>query len=214
MKNICIDGIYTHLSSADTDKEYTLMQIELFKQALSNLLDLGIEPSYVHCLNSSGIINFPEYSFNCVRVGDSLYGYYPDTSLRNKISLKPCVKIVSPILQVTNYPKGTKVSYNQNYTLEKDSKVAVVQMGYADGLFRSLSNKYEVKVKGKKCKILGNICMDMFMCDITDIEDLTLEDEVVILDYDDSIYEMSEKAGTINYEIISRISPRVKRIYI
>ena len=214
LKNICIDGIYTHLSSADVDRDYTLKQIDIFKHALSYVQSLGIEPSYIHCLNSSGIINFPEYSFNTVRVGDCLYGYYPASSLRNKISLKPSVKITANISQITDYIKGTKISYNQNYTLEKDSKVAVVQMGYADGLFRSLSNKYEVIVKRKKCIIIGNICMDMFMCDVSEINDLTFQDEVAILDYDDSIYEMCDIIGTINYEILSKISPRVKRVYI
>lgn len=212
--NLCIDGIYTHLSSADTDKDYTLNQISKFNEAVDMITSLGIEPSYIHCLNSSGILNFPEYQFNTVRVGDILYGYYPDESLENKISLMPSVKIVSKISHISYLEKGTKISYSGTYTLKRPSKIAVVQMGYADGLFRNLSNKYEVSINGNKCKIVGNICMDMFMCDITDIKDVSVGDAVLILGDDSDIYTMSNIAGTINYEILTKISKRVKREYI
>ena len=212
--NIKIDGIYSHLSSADSDYDYTLKQINTFETGIKILEDLNIKPKYIHILNSAGILNFTKYCFNTVRIGDSLYGYYPDNSLREKITLKPSVKIESKIINIQTYPKGTKISYNQTYTLEKDSKIATVQMGYADGLFRNLSNKFYVKINNTYCKIIGNICMDMFMCDITDLDKVNIGDSVTILDFDDSIYEMSKIAGTINYEILSRISRRVEREYI
>lgn len=214
LSNICIDGIYTHLSSADNDRNYTLKQISKFENAVNMLKDIGIDFSYIHCLNSSGILNFPTYQFNCVRVGDILYGYYPDSSLRDKINLIPSVEIVSKITHINSLRKGSKISYSGMHILDRDSKIAVVQMGYADGLFRNLSNKYEVVIHGKKCKIVGNICMDMFMCDITDLDNVNVSDEVKILGNDDSIYTMSDMAGTINYEILSRISKRVERVYI
>lgn len=214
--NICIDGIYTHLSSADTDTDmdYTLKQISKFEDAVKMLEELGIDFSYVHCLNSSGILNFPEYKFNSVRVGDILYGYYPDDSLRDKIDLIPSIKIVSKITHINYLKKGSKISYSGTHILNRDSKIAVIQMGYADGLFRNLSNKYEVIINGKKCKIVGNICMDMFMCDVTDLDNVSIGDDVTIIDDKDSIYDMANLAGTINYEILSRISKRVERVYI
>ncbi len=212
--NICLDGIYTHLSCADTDKDYTLRQLHLFENTVNGLSGLGLEFSYIHALNSAGILNFNDYQFNTVRVGDILYGYYPDDSLKKKISLKPSVKIVSKIVHINNYKKGCKISYNGTYITSKASKIAVVSMGYADGLFRNLSNNYEVEIKGKKCKIVGNICMDMFMCDITGITGVDVGDEVIILNLNDDIYNMAKIAGTINYEIISRISKRVERVYI
>ena len=211
---IVIDGIYTHLSSADSDKEYTIEQINKFKQAIKIANFLNIAPNYIHALSSAGIVNFPEYQFNMVRVGNILYGYHPDKEIREKINLKPCSKLTAKIVHIAKYQKGTKISYNGTYTLDKDSEVATVQIGYADGLFRALSNKYEVKINNKKCKILGNICMDMLMCDITDVENVKLFDEVTIFDFDDSIYKMAEMINTIDYEILSKLSSRVERKYI
>ena len=211
---IVIDGIYTHLSSADSDKDYTINQINKFKQAIKIANFLNIAPTYIHALSSAGIVNFPEYQFNMVRAGDILYGYHPDSEIRSKIDIKPCAKLTAKILHISNYEEGTKISYNGTCTLNRDSKVATVQMGYADGLFRALSNKYEVKVNDKKCKILGNICMDMFMCDITDAGNVKLFDEVTILDYNEDIYKMAEILNTIDYEILSKLSSRVERKYL
>lgn len=211
---ISIDGIYTHLSSADSDREYTIKQIEKFKQAIRITNSLNIAPKYMHALSSAGIVNFPEYQFNMVRIGDILYGYHPSEEVREKIDIRPSVKLEAPIIHIQNYNEGSKISYNGTYTLDRDSKIAVVKMGYADGLFRSLSNKYEVKVHDKMCKIVGNICMDMFMIDVTDVENVNISDSAIILDYDDSIYKMSEIANTIDYEILSKISNRVERKYV
>lgn len=213
LTNILIEGIYTHLSSADTDDEYTLKQLNDFDSTVRLLDKNGYTFSYVHALNSSGLLKFPEYAYNAVRVGDILYGYYPDESLREKISLKPSIKITAPIVNIREIEAGCSVSYSRKFNSVNKMKIGTIQMGYADGLDRKLSNKLDVYVNGMPCRIIGNICMDMCMIDLTNVPSVLVGDYCNILDYDDSIYTLSDIIGTINYEIISRISKRVKRIY-
>lgn len=213
MKNIILDGVYTHLSSADTDDDYTLKQLTIFDNIINVLKSNGYEPKYIHALNSTGILKFSNYEYTAVRVGDILYGYYPDDSLRKYISLKPAVKILAPIVNIREIESGCSISYSRTFTSNSKMKIATLQIGYADGLDRGLSNKYNVIVNNIPCRITGNICMDMCMIDITNVESVKVGDYATILDYDDSIYTMADTIGTINYEIISRISKRVERIY-
>jgi alanine racemase len=213
-KNILIDGIYTHLSSADTDDEYTLKQLESFDNTVKLLISNGYKFNYIHALNSSGLLKYPNYLYNTVRVGDILYGYYPDESLRNNISLKPSVKITAPIVNLRDIRPGCSISYSRTFESDKNMKIATIQMGYADGLDRKLSNKLYTYINNMPCRIVGNICMDMCMIDVTDILNIQVGDYCTILDYNDSIYKLADIIGTINYEILSRISKRVQRIYV
>jgi len=214
LTNILTDGIYTHLSSADTDDEYTLDQLNNFDNCIKSLTSNGYEFNYIHALNSSGLLKHPEFSYNSIRIGDLLYGYYPHKSLMDSISLKPAVKITAPIINIREINSGCSISYSRTFESTNDMKIATIQMGYADGLDRKLSNKLNVYINDIPCKIIGSICMDMCMIDVTNVPTLQVGDYCTILDYNDSIYTIADIIGTINYEIISRISKRVKRIYI
>ncbi|MDD2376090.1 MAG: alanine racemase [Clostridia bacterium] len=214
LTNISIDGIYTHLSSADTDDKYTLHQLNNFDDCIKLLTTKGFTFNYIHALNSSGLLKHPKFSYNAVRIGDLLYGYYPDESLRSSISLKPAVKITAPIINLREINSGCSVSYSRTFKSSTTMKIATIQIGYADGLDRKLSNKLNVYINNIPCRIIGNICMDMCMIDVTNVPTIQVGDYCTILDYDDSIYTIANIIGTINYEIISRISKRVKRIYI
>lgn len=212
--NVIIDGIYTHLSSADSDDEYTIAQLNKFDNTIKLLFENGHKFNYIHALNSSGLLKFPKYSYNTVRVGDILYGYYPDESLRNYIFLKPSVKIVAPIIHLRNICSDCSISYSRTFKSKTNMKIATIQMGYADGLDRKLSNQLNVYISGFPCKIVGNICMDMCMVDVSNVSNVNVGDYCTIIDYNDSIYDIANIIGTINYEIISRISKRVKRLYV
>jgi len=214
LTNILTDGIYTHLSSADTDDEYTLNQLNNFDNCIKSLTSNGYEFNYIHALNSSGLLKHPKFSYNAVRIGDLLYGYYPHKSLIGSISLKPAVKITAPIINIREINSGCSISYSRTFESANNMKIATIQMGYADGLDRKLSNKLNVYIHDIPCKIIGSICMDMCMIDVTNVPTIQVGDYCTILDYDNSIYTIADIIGTINYEIISRISTRVKRIYI
>lgn len=214
LTNIIIDGIYTHLSSADCDDEYTISQLNNFDNTIQSLSNNGYNINYVHALNSSGLLKFSNFSYNAIRVGDILYGYYPDETLRNYISLKPAVKITAPVIHLRDISSECSISYSRTFKSTNNMKIATIQMGYADGLDRKLSNNLSVYINNTPCKILGNICMDMCMIDVSNVRNIHVGDYCTIIDYDDSIYNVANIIGTINYEVISRISKRVKRLYV
>jgi len=214
LSNILIDGIYTHLSSADTDNEYTLEQLTSFDSIVNSLLENGYTFKYIHALNSSGLLKYSKYAYNAIRIGIILYGYYPDKSLRSSISIKPTVKITAPVINIREITSGCSIGYSRTFKSTTNMKIATIQIGYADGLDRKLSNKVDVYINNIPCRIVGSICMDMCMIDVSNIPSIQLGDYCTILDYDDGIYKFANIIGTINYEIISRISSRVKRLYI
>ncbi len=214
LKNIETEGIYTHFSSADTNEEYTIEQIEKFNKVLDEAAQRGYNFKYIHASASSGILNFPNARFNMVRPGIITYGYMPDKRMKNTLDLKPAAKLVSHIVFVKEVEKGTAISYGRTYITEEKRKIATVPLGYADGVRRGLSNKGRVYINGKYANIVGNVCMDNFMIDVTGIE-IKVGDTVYIWDNTNvTIEEIAEKCGTINYEILCGISKRVKRKYI
>lgn len=213
--NIKIKGIYTHLSSADCDFEYTNKQIDGFEKAIiiakKNIDNL----KYIHASASNGILNFPKAYYNLVRPGMILYGYKSCDNVEEKIDLKPVCKLKSKITFLKEVDKGTSIGYSRSFITNRKTKVATIPIGYADGLKRALSNKGEVVINGKKAPIIGKICMDSFMVDVTDLGDVKIGDDIYI--WDNEIIKLEEIAkicDTINYEIISTISDRVPRIYI
>ncbi|MBR5227331.1 MAG: alanine racemase [Clostridia bacterium] len=213
--NIQIEGIYTHFSCSDDDCDFTKIQILKFNEAYEKAKNLGIEFKYVHCCNSAGIFNFSEAHFNLVRPGIILYGYYPAEDIKQKVEVRPAIKLKSKISFLKDVDKGTTISYGKRYITDKKSKIATVQLGYADGIRRSLSNKGYVVVNGKRAPIVGTVCMDCFMVDVTDIPDVDVQDEVYL--WDNEIVTVEDIANiydTINYEVISTISERVVREYI
>ena len=213
-KNIDIDGIYTHLSCADNDENYTISQLQTFDKIVTTLKEKGFNFSYIHALNSAGILKYNKYQYTHVRAGILIYGYSPDTSLIND-NIKPCLTLKSRILRINEIDSDSKISYGATYTAKKGDKIATIQIGYADGLPRACSNKYSVYVNGIKCKIVGNICMDMCMIDISNVNDLVqVGDEVTILKDENDILEIANICNTINYEVISKLSDRIERILV
>lgn len=214
-KNIKIEGIYTHLSSADNDDKYTKEQLAIFQKAVEKITAKIGKVKYIHAAASNGIINYPEAHYNLVRVGMIMHGYESGDGIKEKINLKPVCKLKSKITLLKTVKEGTSISYGRGYITKRESKIATIPIGYADGLRRSLSNKGYVVIRGKKVPIIGSICMDGFMADVTDLKEVTTGDQVWIWDNDEiTLEEIAKECGTINYEIISTISARVPRKFI
>ena len=160
-------------------------------------------------------MNYLSEKTNLVRPGIILYGYYPSDNLKERLTLKPICKLKTKIVFLKEVPENSAISYSKNYVTKNKTKIATIPIGYADGLKRTLSNKGYVVINNKKCKILGNICMDSCMVDVTEINNVKIGDDVYI--WDNAIIKVEEIAtlcDTINYEIISTISNRVKRLFI
>ena len=212
--NIKVDGIYTHLSSADIDFEYTTKQLESFKIAVKTAESILGKIKYIHSAASNAILNFQDSYFNLVRPGIIIYGYPSSEDTLDKIDLRPIAKLKSKITFLKTVPEGTSIGYGRSYITNKETKVATIPIGYADGFRRSFSNGFEVLINGQKAKIIGKVCMDSFMADVTDIDNCSVGDDVIIFDNENiKLEELAEKCGTINYEILSTISDRVPRIF-
>lgn len=212
LENIEVEGVYTHFATSDNDKEFAKEQINIFNKAILLIEKEFKNIKYIHCANSGAILNIDEYPGNMVRPGIMIYGYYPNDKLKEKIDLKPTCMLKSKISFIKEVETETSISYGRTYTTNKKSIIANVPIGYADGIRRSLSNKGNVVVKGRKAPIVGTVCMDSFMIDVTDLEDVKIGDDVYI--WDNKIITLDEIANqcqTINYEILSTISNRVIR---
>ncbi len=217
-QNVEVEGLMSHFSDSESDKEWTIRQNDKFKKIADFFESDGFFVKYKHIANSGAILQYKQTHFNCVRPGLALYGYAPSEYLKNTVDLKPILDVKSHLISIHKLGKGEGISYGRTFKAEKDMVVGVVAFGYADGLFRNLSNKIECLIKGKRCRGIGNVCMDMFMCDITDME-ASLSDEVVIIGSSGketiTADELAKKSGTINYEILTNIakSIRVRRVY-
>ena len=206
--NITVEGVYTHLSSADIDKEYTLKQIDTFKKAVDKLKE-NFNLKYIHSEASPGIRYKVDFC-NLIRPGIIMYGYKCDDNF-NEFELMPVAKLKSKIAFIKEVPKGTSIGYSRSYITDKDTKVATVNIGYADGIRRGLSNKGYVVINNNKVPIIGKVCMDAFMVDVTNI-DCKVDDDVYIWDNNlITLDEIANELDTISYEIISTITDRVER---
>lgn len=215
LENIEVDGIYTHFSCADVKgkEDFTKSQIATFEESVNILEQNGIVIPNKHIDNSAGIMKYNLDKFNIVRLGISLYGYFPDAMFKGEANLKGIFRLTAPVCNIRTVGAGHDVSYGATYTTDKETKIAVLQIGYADGLTRALSNKFKVIVNGKEAPIIGRICMDTCMIDVTGI-DVKLGDEAVIFDYDGvKLEEIAELTNTIHYEVITTIGKRVDREY-
>ena len=223
LKNLKIEALSTHFSSADDeDLSVTQAQLEKFQTALTILQKEGVHTPIVHCANTSALFKFPESHFNMVRPGLILYGVLPSPSLRPVIDqgenpFQPVMQWKSQIILLKPIAKNQPVSYSGSFTTQRDSLIATLPIGYADGLHRMLSNKMDVLIRGRRAPQVGNICMDMILIDVTDIPDVQAGDEVVIFgrqgDEMISVEELAVKGKTIPYEILCSVSKRVPRIY-
>lgn len=220
LKHGMIEGMFTHFAKADeTDKSYTRMQHERFIRMREALEKKNVSIPYIDCDNSAGIIDFPDLKHDLARAGISLYGMYPSEEVNHDaIDLKPALELISHVTFVKEVEAGTSISYGGTFVAEKAMKVATIPVGYGDGYPRSLSNCGEVLIHGKRARILGRVCMDQFMVDVTGIPDVQFMDRVVLVGWDGtehiSVEELSEKSGRFPYEFVCCLGKRIPRVYV
>lgn len=215
------EGIFTHFALSDEGEEGrqpTLHQFDAFSDAVSRLKSMGIDFKIVHCSNSGAVIDYPQAHFDCVRAGIILYGLAPSEKLAGRLDLRPAMTIKSVIAQIKTVEPGTAVSYGGTFVTEAPTKIATVPIGYADGYTRSLGNRAYMSVKGKKAPVIGRVCMDQVMIDVSGIDDIRSGDEVTVIgngsDEAMTFDDIAKMTGTINYELVCLIGKRVPRVYI
>lgn len=220
LPNVDIEAIFTHFATADeADKSYTLEQIEKFNWFCDTLEKRGVNVGKKHIANSAAIIDMPDVYFDGVRPGILLYGYYPSYEVnREKLDLKRVLTLKANISYVKTLPKGEYISYGRRFHTERESIIATIPIGYADGYSRQMLNKAKVIINGQLAPVVGSICMDQCMVDVTDIGQVKEGDEVILLGEQNGVKfdaeDMAEIIGTISYEVICMISKRVPRVYI
>ena len=221
LDGIIIEGIFTHFAVADTkDRTYTLRQFELFESIIEELNRIGVLIPIRHVSNSAAIIQYPEMTLEAVRPGIILYGIYPSHEVdRSVINLKPAMSLKANVVLVKELEPGVSISYGRTFTTRRPSRIATIPVGYADGYSRLLSNKCRVLINGQYAPVVGTICMDQLMVDITEISgDVKTGDEVVLIgrqgDNEISAEEIADLIGTIPYEILCIVGKRVPRVYI
>ena len=219
LENIEIVSIFTHFAKADyEDKASAYKQLEIFDMFVTKLKANGVEIPLVQCANSAAMMEMPETSMSLDRAGIAMYGLYPSDEMDTKnIVLKPAMSLYSHVIYVKEIEAGTGVSYGHTFVADKKMKIATVPIGYGDGYPRNLSNKGYVIINGAKAPIVGRVCMDQMMVDVSDI-DVKVGDLVTLVGTDGdesiSVEELSELAGTFNYEFVCNVSKRVPRVYI
>jgi alanine racemase len=217
LKSLSMEGIFSHYATADeADLTYTAAQNQIFCDVVTSLKKRNINPPLIHIGNSAGILTYPCDITTAVRPGIILYGINPSEYVEEtkQPPLKPVMNFYSKIANIAELREGETVSYGRKFHANAPRKIAVVCAGYADGYFRGLSGKAEVLVRGQRAPIIGNICMDMFMIDISDLKNVEIDDEVTLFGEDLPVTELADILGTIPYELTCSVSKRVRRIYI
>lgn len=220
LPNIVMEGLYTHFSKADEgDKSYTMKQMEAYTWMKEELTGRGITFSYYHCCNSAGIIDLKGAGQNLSRAGISTYGMYPSEEVhKENVDLKPALELISHVAFVKWVDEGEMISYGGTYVTKRRTKIATIPVGYGDGYPRSLSNKGYMLIHGKKAPIIGRVCMDQCMVDVTEIEDVKFGDEVVLVGRDGdeylSVETLSRLSDRFNYEFVCLMGKRIPREYI
>lgn len=214
---LVLEGLMTHFAAADeADKTYTLKQNEAFERFVQSVSSRGFSP-VIHAANSGGAIDCAQLSYDIVRVGIAMYGCYPSAEVDRSIKLYPAMSLYTKISYIKTLQAGEKISYGCTYTTPCEMRIATLPIGYADGFNRLLSNCGEVLICGKRAKVVGRVCMDQTLVDVTGIDDAELGSQVVCIGKQgaDEITadEFAGRCGTINYEILCAISPRVPRLY-
>lgn len=221
LPGIIIEGLFTHFASADeADRSYTYMQFERFMSICNELNRIGVYIPIKHAANSAAIMEYPETHLDLVRPGLILYGMYPSNEVdKSKLDLRPAMTLKANVTLVKEVEAGTSISYGRIFTTQRPSKIATIPIGYADGYTRLLNNKGKVLVNGELAPVVGKICMDQCMIDITDLAaKVNVGDEVVLFgnqgDNRIPIEEVAEQIGTINYEVVCIIGKRIPRVYL
>ncbi len=220
LPNIVIEGLFSHFSTSDEgNKDYTNIQLQKYKWFVKKLQDKGVIIKVRHIANSAAIMDLPNTHFEAVRPGIILYGYYPSSEVKKEnLKLKPVMTLKTNIVHIKTLKKGDYISYGRKFQCTKDSIIATIPVGYADGYSRLMNSKARVIINDKFAPVVGRICMDQCMIDITNIKGIEVGDEVILMGQSENCKfnadDMAEIMGTINYEIICMISKRVPRVYI
>ncbi|AIY82064.1 alanine racemase [Clostridium botulinum 202F] len=220
LKGLDVIGIFTHFSTSDeTDKEYTNEQFNKFTSFIDMLSKVGVKIPIKHISNSGAIIDMPKTYLDSVRAGIILYGYYPSDEInKDNIKLKPALTLKASLTRVQELDINSYISYGKTFKTERKSIIATLPIGYADGYSRLLAPGAKVIINGKFAPIIGRICMDQCMIDVTDIDDIHVGDEVIILGEDGNLKltanDLAKSMGTINYEILCMLKYRIPRVYI
>jgi alanine racemase len=218
LPGLILEGFYTHFSSADeADASHTQRQFALYCQVVQRIEQAGIGVPIKHVANSAATMRFPQMHLDMVRCGIAIYGLYPSPEVERNITLRPAMTLRSHVGRVRTLPAGWGISYGRTYVTTRPTPVALIPMGYGDGYQRILSNRGAVLIRGRRAPILGRVCMDQFAVDVSDIPGIAEGDAVVLLGRqgEDEIDadEIAAWAGTINYEVVTAILPRVPRVY-
>lgn len=214
------EGIFSHFACADEEeKQPSIEQFAAFSDMLKKLEDRGIKFTYRHICNSAGIMEFPEYHLDMVRPGILLYGCYPSNEVKKHVlPLKPAMTVKARIIRIDTKPTGVPVSYGATYKTTKPTKIATVSIGYADGYLRALSNKAYMSVRGVKVPVVGRICMDLCMIDVSEVNTISVGDEVIVFgnggENDETATTLAGLAGTISYELLCAVGNRTPRVYL
>lgn len=223
MPGLSINGAFTHFAVSDEKeegREFTEHQLECFKSLCGKIKESGVasEDFICHCSNSAAIMDYKDAHLDMVRAGIILYGLAPSEKLKGQIDLRPAMKIKSVVAHIKDIEPGTTISYGRTFTADKKLRIATVPIGYADGYIRNFAKDAYMIVGGRKAKVVGRICMDQCMIDITDIEDVRVGDTVTVIgrskSREISMDDAASWAGTINYEVACLVGKRVPRVYI
>ncbi|MHB9094041.1 MAG: alanine racemase [Eubacteriales bacterium] len=220
LPNLEIEGIFTHFSVAGSrDKEYTYGQYTKFREILSQLKGLGLDIPIKHAANSAAAIDLPDVHLDMVRVGITIYGLYPsDEVFKEKVDLKPALSLKALAAQVKTVQTDTSISYGRTYITNRETRVATIPIGYADGYTRLLSNKAAAVIRGQRVPQIGTVCMDQIMLDVSSVPDVKVGDEVVLIGEQGgqkvTADELAGLIGTINYEIVCMLGDRIPRVYV
>jgi len=214
-KNLNLEGIFSHFPSSDEkDKTFSLGQLQLFEQVITNLRLAGIEVPKRHMANSAGVLDLPQSYYDMVRPGLMIYGLYSSTEVSRSIQLRPAMTFKTKVSQVKVVPSGTPISYEGTFITKRKTTVATLPVGYADGYRRLLSNRGEVLIKGYRAPVIGRICMDMCMVNVSDVEDVRPGDEVILFGEEITVNEVAALIDTNIDEVLCGVGKRVPRLYV
>ena len=222
LAHLHVEGVFTHFCVADSkapeDAAFTRTQYARFTAMLDALAAKGIRPELRHCASSGATILYPEFAMDMVRPGIATFGHAPSQDAEGVLDLRPLMTVRTKTAQLRTVPAGTPISYGRTFTPSRETRMAVLPIGYADGLSRSLSGKASFRIRGKDAPVIGRICMDMCMVDVTDIPGVSVGDTATLFGFDTDgtrlpCERLAAQAGTISYEILCDISKRIPRIY-
>jgi len=214
-KSLNLEGLFSHFSSADEkDKASSQRQLQLFDQVIHEVQLAGIELPKKHIANSAAVLDLPESYYDMVRPGIMVYGLYPSREVSHSIELKPAMTLKTRVSAVKVVPPGTPISYGRTFITKKKTMVVTLPVGYADGYRRLLSNRGVVLIKGRRVPLIGRVCMDTCMVDVSDVEDVQPGDEVILFGEEISVDEVAASSGTIVNEVVCAVGKRVPRVYV